>query len=241
MRRSNALLLAASIFTFALLPLPAHGLPIYIDQDAEFRYVNATTATTVPVVPATWFTFGFDDSSWFTGTAPFSTGFGGDLSNVNGPFAPGPTEPIPSPSTAWSVNFDPFLRTTFNLPAPTALTIWMAVDNGIQSLYLNGVLGTGSFNREGQAFRWEHVFDIPAAYTFAGENVLALQLEDHGGATGFVMMLTADDAAQNPTFTDLEPPDPPVPPTTVPEPATLTLFGLGLAGIERYRRRHQKR
>jgi hypothetical protein len=110
----------------------------------------------------------------------------------------------------------------------------MAVDNGIQSLYVNGVLGTGSFNREGQAFRWEHVFDIPAAYTFAGENVLALQLEDHGGATGFVMMLTADDAAQNPTFTTLEPP---LPPTAVPEPATLGLFGLGLAGIARYRRR----
>ena len=238
MRRSNALVLAASIFAVGVLPLPAHGLPIYIDQDATFRYVNATAATTVPVVPATWFTYGFDDSSWFTGNAPFSTGFGGDQANVNGPFFPGPTEPIPAASTPWSVNFDPYLRTTFNLDAPTALTIWMAVDNGIQSLYLNGVLGTGSFNREGQAFRWEHVFDIPAAYTFAGENVLALQLEDHGGATGFVMMLTANDAAQNPTFTDLAPP---VPPTAVPEPATLTMFGLGLAGIERYRRRRQRR
>jgi hypothetical protein len=51
------------------------------------------------------------------------------------------------------------------------------------------------------------------------------------------MMLTADDAAQHPTFTILDPPDPP---TAVPEPATLGLFGLGLAGITRYRRRTQK-
>lgn len=220
------------------LPLEIHALPIHVDQDATFRYVNATPDTTIPIVPADWFVPGFDDSTWHIGNAPFSTGFGGDMANVNGPFAPGPTEPIPSPSTPWSVQFDPYLRTAFVLDAPTALTLWLAVDNGIESLYLNGVLGTAGVNREGQAFRWEHVFDVPAAFTFAGTNVLALQLEDHGGATGFVMMLTSDDAAVNPVFTINQPP---TPPNVIPEPATLGLFTLGLSAVAAAKRRRRVR
>jgi MYXO-CTERM domain-containing protein len=36
--------------------------------------------------------------------------------------------------------------------------------------------------------------------------VLALQLEDHGGATAFMAMITSDDAATNPTFIVRGPP-----------------------------------
>lgn len=226
-------------------PLRAYGLPILVDQDATFRYVNATTATcqysdgpcsdALPSTPVNWFAPTFDDSGWSTGTAPFSAGFGGDLANVNGPFAPGPTQPIPAGSTAWSVNFDPYLRTEFSLTSPTALTIWVAVDNGILAMYLNGVLATAPVNLEGAAHRWEHVFDIPAAYTVAGNNLLALQLEDHGGATGFVMMMTTDDPATNPVFSTNPPPPPG--PTAVPEPATIALLTLGLGAGAAARRK----
>lgn len=248
--------LVASII-LASAASPAAALQIYVGQDAQYRYVNATTATNVGAVPANWFAAAFNDSSWFTGTAPFSSGstsstFGSDLSNANAPFAPGPTPPVPSAFTLWSVGFDPYLRTYFNLAAPTALTVWIAVDNGIGAdasgnplpagtaagMYLNGVQTTGSVNAEGQAFRWETVFDIPAAYTVAGQNVFALQLEDHGGATAFEMVVTADDSATHPTFST----NPPPVVSTVPEPGTSMLLAaalLAFAGIRA--RRNEKR
>jgi hypothetical protein len=220
--------------------LPASALTIFVDEDQTYRYINATTATSIGAPPANWFAPGFNDSSWFTGTAPFGNSNSiGDVGNVNGPYAPGSAPPVPSFGAAWTrwdTSFDPYLRTTFTLAAQTALTVWLAVDNGIEGLYLNGVQATAPVNLEGAAFRWEHVFDIPAAYTFAGTNTVALQLEDHGALTGFNMMITANDAATNPSFTTNPPPQQPAP-SRIPEPASLAVFGFGLAGLWQLRRR----
>jgi hypothetical protein len=225
----------------------AIALPVFVDQTANYRYINASGGgnCTPGAAPANWFAVGFDDSAWNTGNGPFSSGptsgtFGADLSNVNAPFAPGPTQPIPGTFTQWNVNNCPLVRTTFTLAAPTALTIWIAVDNGIglqggNGIYVNGVQGTGTVNAEGQAFRWETVFDIPATYTFTGTNLIALQLEDHGGATAFDMMVTgqAPDSS-NPPFTTKPPP---TQPGTVPEPTSLLLLGASLAVLRMTRRR----
>lgn len=220
---------------FVTLTSPAHALTIYADQNAAWQYINATSGTTM-AVPGNWYDTGFNDSGWFTGSAPFTSNpsnpastFGADLANAGTPFG-GPAPAIPSTGTAWSENFDPYLRIHFNLATQQALTVWLAIDNGINSMYINGVLATGSVNGEGQGFRWENAFDIGSQYTVAGDNVLALQLEDHGGATAFMAMVTSDDAAQNPVFTTIP----------VPEPGTLAILCVGLAGLGFTRRRMQK-
>lgn len=251
---ASRLVLGAVLFTAMSGPALASPIPtIFVDQNASYQYINATAATSIGSPGANWASVGFNTSSWFTGngtfsnTNPTSTIF--DLGNAGGPWG-GVAQPLPASFTQWDVGYAPFLRTQFILSAPTALTVWIAIDNGIGTLagdsrngtgantgmYINGVYSTnvGLVNAEGNGFRWENVFDIPAAYTFAGSNLFALQLEDHGGLTGFDMMITSQVGANNPVFTTLPPAQPP---TGVPEPLTLSLFGTGLAAMVMARRK----
>ncbi len=257
MNLTKPVLLAAALALFAVAPSSA-APTIYVDQTASYRYINASSATQQGSPGANWYSVGFDDSGWATGNGVFSSGPPSGTIFENGnqglPFG-GVAQPIPTTFTQWDVEYAPFLRTEFALSAPTDLTVWIAVDNGIGTLstdsrngtgantgmYINGVYSTniGLVNAEGPALRWENVFNIPASYTVAGENVFALQLEDHGGATGFDMMITSQVGDNNPIFTTAPPPPPPAPSssTGVPEPITLSLFGAGVAGAIAIRRR----
>lgn len=180
------------------------GLCIFLPENAVYRYINATPSTTVGAAPSNWYAESFDDSGWYQGPGAFGTSFGGARPNCCGEQTP--NSPTFNGGTAWAVNYDPFLRTTFDVPASQPLTLWLAVDNGVNSIYLNGVLATAGINAEGAAFRWEHVFDIPAYYVLPGNNLIALQLEDHGVATGWAMVITADDTAPHPPISTNCPP-----------------------------------
>lgn len=193
------------------IPGFAQSLTLYLPENAEYHYVNATPETSIGQVPPDWYLPNFDDSTWFVGLGAFGVGFGGDLPNAHGPDTPDAPQ-FPG-GTPWSVHHDPFLRTAFELPAAMDLTLWIAVDNGVESIYLNGILTGLSFNAEGPAQRWEHVVDIPASFVQQGTNHIALQIEDHGVATGFAMVITEDDAADNPNFGE--------------EPGTPYCFGIG--------------
>lgn len=176
----------------------------YIAPGASWTYAN-TDAAHVIVNTAGFELPGFDDSAWFTGNAPFGNTGGGDF----------------GANTNWDADYDPQVRTTFTLASPTALTAEIGVDNGY-ALYINGNLVSAN-NAEGFTYRWEYSVNIPASFFVAGSNLVALQLEDHGGLTAFDMHLFGPDVA------------------AVPEPGSLltgAILGGGLfLGLMRGRRR----
>jgi hypothetical protein len=59
---------------FACCGSEAFALDIFVDQNATYTYINATDATNMGTPPSNWFAPGFNDSTWFTGHGPFSSG-----------------------------------------------------------------------------------------------------------------------------------------------------------------------
>jgi len=144
-------------------------------------------------------------SGFVTGAAPFGNTSGGDF----------------GANTFWGADggdgVDVYLRRTLDLTGYDLSTIaWdLGVDNGF-SLYANGVL-VGSGNAEGFAARWEYTGGFGGSLV-AGINYLAVELEDHGGATAFDMQIRGERS------------------TSVPDSGTtlgLLLLSAGLLAIRR--------
>lgn len=124
---------------------------------------------------------------------------------------------------SWLAGTEVAVMYQFDTLGATNVIANFGVDNGIYA-WLDGTYIGGARSAGGVSLG-EHVFNI--GDLSSGTHFLQLLLEDHGSASGYAVEITADTFIPGP---------PPSQVGTVPEPVTLALMGLGLAGIG-YRRK----
>lgn len=124
-------------------------------------------------------------------------------------------------NTLWAANTDLALQKSFNIDGLLAapITLNVASDNGFM-VFINGQQ-VAKANAEGYTSYWEYTLPLTTlGFISPGANLIQVLAEDHGGATFFDLKLTGC----------VRP---------VPEPATMLLLGIGIAGLAATRIRNK--
>ncbi len=118
---------------------------------------------------------------------------------------------------SWAVNTEVAAVYQFDLAAYTDLHLDFGVDNGIY-IWLDGDYKYGALRGGGSSI---NEYDLDLSSVANGHHYLAVLMEDHGGGTGFDILVSGAQSAIQPS---------------VPAPAAFILFVTGLLGLVRARR-----
>lgn len=212
------------------LGMAAHAVILVQTSDAGYyndSIGNALNGTNGGDTSSGYFPIGNDATVSFP-TAP-------DLSTASAALGNWLTDPLnlnanwtfeSSIPNSWAVGTEVAVMYQFNTLGATGVVARFGVDNGIFA-WLDGVY-IGGARQGGGVSLGEHTFNV--GDLSSGTHFLQLLLEDHGAVNGYAVEISAR------TFT----PGPPPSTNGAPEPGTLALACMGLAGIA-YRRYRSSR
>ena len=223
---SAALMSLLVVITVLAIPFSADAVVLVQTSDPGFyndsigNTLNSTNGGETGPFPIS------NDSTLHFGSAP-------DLSTASSALGNWLTDPLhlnanwsyeTSIPNMWAIGTEVAVIYQFNTLGATNVVAKFGVDNGIFA-WLDGAY-LGGDRAGGTHILGEYTYNI--GNLTSGTHFLQLLLEDHGVTNGYDVLITAD------TFI----PGPP-PTSSVPEPASLLLFGSGIAGLFLLKRKTQ--